>query len=586
MTTRKVSGANGCASRASIHVASSDVCAAAAEGRPRPRWEHRPTPGCRRRFLKRWRANSLVAVLAVMLAAVGSTPAAAGDGGRWSDYGNLIVRTGGGLLQGAAADGVESYLGIPYAAPPVGTLRWRSPRMVAPWAGIRDATQYGNRCAALASTNGAESLAEDCLFLNVQRPAGTHRGDHVPVYVFFHGGGGTTGSSNQHDGTKIVSQGGAIVVTLNYRLGVFGGIGHPGLTAESGESGNYGFQDQQAALKWVHRHISDFGGDPRRVTIGGQSSGAQNVCDHLSAPNSEGLFSAAIIQSGPDCFSQTQTSAESAGTSIAAAVGCADLPTVLACLRGADTRILLQAFQTVQESGYNPVIVTGTKTMQNDPRQNIATGKFAHVPVMLGTNLDEARTFFGFLAGASEQGYVDFITAFHGDNAPAILSIYSWQSSSDDENFRAAYLAAATVTDSFFACGNRALASDFALYTSTWVYEFAHRDGPGLSPQPAGYIWGAGHAAELAYLWPSFDNGTPIAPLFNTAERQLASQMVGYWSAFIKKAKPSPAGQPKWVQWNHDHTLMSLNVAANLRPITERQFATNHQCDFWDSVPG
>jgi para-nitrobenzyl esterase len=477
-------------------------------------------------------------------------------------------------------------LGIPYAAPPVGDLRWRSPRQVASWAGIRDATHYGNRCAALVSTNGAESLTEDCLFLNVQRPAGTRRGNHLPVYVFFHGGGGTTGSSNQHDGTKIVSEGGIIVVTLNYRLGVFGGIGHPALTAESGESGNYGFQDQQAALKWVHRHISDFGGDPGRVTIGGHSSGAQNVCYHLSAPESQGLFSAGIIQSGPDCFSQTQADAESTGSSIATTVGCTDPSTVLACLRGADTRALLQAFQTAQDSGYNPVIVTGTKTMMNDPRQNVATGKFAHVPVVIGTNLDEARTFFGFLIGASEQGYVDFINAVDGGKAPAILGLYSWQSSSDDENLRAAYLAAATVTDSFFACGNRTFASDFARYTPTWVYEFAHRDGPGLTPQPAGYVWGAGHAAELAYLWPSFDNGTPIAPLFNTAERQLASQMVGYWSAFIKKSDPSTAGQPHWARWNHSRTLMSLNVGANLGSITERQFMTNHRCDFWDSLPG
>jgi para-nitrobenzyl esterase len=208
------------------------------------------------------------------------------------------------------------------------------------------------------------------------------------------------------------------------------------------------------------------------------------------------------------------------------------------------------------------------------------------VPVVIGTTLDEARTFFGFLIGASEQGYVDFINAFHGDQAPAILGVYSWKSSSDDENFRPAYLAASTVTDSFFACGNRTLASDFARYTPTWVYEFAHRDGPGLSPQPAGYVWGAGHAAELAYLWPSFDNGTPIAPLFNAAERQLAGQMVGYWSAFIRKSDLSAAGQPQWARWKHDHTLLSLNVGANLRPITERQFTTNHRCDFWASLPG
>jgi carboxylesterase type B len=147
---------------------------------------------------------------------------------------------------------------------------------------------YGNRCPAPASGNGPQSLTEDCLFLNVQRPATTQSGGRLPVYVWIHGGGLATGSSNQHDATKFVRETGIIVVTINYRLGVLRFLAHPALTAAQGESGNYGFMDQQQALRWVHRNITAFGGDPHRVTIGGESAGGWSVCGHLSAPGSRG----------------------------------------------------------------------------------------------------------------------------------------------------------------------------------------------------------------------------------------------------------------------------------------------------------
>jgi len=244
----------------------------------------------------------VVAVLAVLLTVVASPRAIAGDDGR-KDLGRPTVRTAGGWLAGTRANGVESFLGIPYAAPPVGDLRWRPPAAARPWSGIRDATRFGNRCAQLASTNGAGSLTEDCLFLNVQRPSGTNRRSRLPVFVFFHGGGYVNGSSDQHDGSTLARQGRIVTVTVNYRLGVLGALAHPALTHEgNGDSGNYGFLDQQASLRWVHQQIAAFGGDPQRVAIGGQSSSGQQICSHLSAPGSRGLFSAAIIESAPGCF--------------------------------------------------------------------------------------------------------------------------------------------------------------------------------------------------------------------------------------------------------------------------------------------
>jgi len=206
-----------------------------------------------------------------------------------------IAHTDKGDVQGIRADGVDSFLGVRYARPPVGALRWEPPQPAESWAGVAQATTYGNRCPALPSTNGPLSLTEDCLFLNVQRPAGTSAGAGLPVYVFIHGGGNVNGSSNHHDGSSIVRQTGVIVVTMNYRLGVFGWLGHPALTQEQGESGNYGFQDIEASLAWVHRNIAAFGGDPTRVTVGGQSAGVFSVCALLTAPAVQGLFAAAMM---------------------------------------------------------------------------------------------------------------------------------------------------------------------------------------------------------------------------------------------------------------------------------------------------
>ena len=237
------------------------------------------------------RVGRLVAAATALLLLVPSVAASA-----TSRSDALIVQTDKGQVRGVSADGVDSFLGIPYAAPPVGRLRWQSPQPHSAWPGVLSATKYGARCAALESTNGARTNAEDCLFVNVQRPTGVTAGGKVPVYVFIHGGGLVNGSSNQAGGGKIVRLTNAVVVTMNYRLGVFGFLGLDNLS-KTGQ-GNYGFLDQQAALGWVQRNIGAFGGDPGEVTLGGESAGAFSVCGHLTAPASRGLFSRAMMQSG------------------------------------------------------------------------------------------------------------------------------------------------------------------------------------------------------------------------------------------------------------------------------------------------
>ncbi|MBN1172970.1 MAG: carboxylesterase family protein [Micromonosporaceae bacterium] len=529
----------------------------------------------------------VISIVAIGTAAATLAAAPAEAAGR----GAPVVGTSSGAVEGYRSGSVDSFLGIPYAAPPTGELRWRPPATVEPWRGVRQATAYGNRCPAAASTNGPRSETEDCLFLNVQRPATARAGQRLPVYVWIHGGGLANGSGSQHDGSLIVRSTGAIVVTINYRLGVFGFLTHPGLTGESGETGeagNYGLMDQQAALRWVQREIAAFGGDRRQVTIGGESAGGFSVCAHLSAPGSRGTFSRAVMQSGA-CLTQTVEQAEASGVAVAEAVGCeGDLPAagasagaaagtaIAACLRSASVGALLDA-------PMNPGFVRDTPTLPVDPEVAVRTGRFARVPIIIGANRDEGRTFAQGFMGADQEAYVTWVRSTFTDRAEAVLARYPWPAEADA--FTPAYLAGAIMTDSGMiagigGCAQRSLTTAFATYTTTFSYEFDHRTGPGLSPVP-GYVWGAGHAAELAYFWPSFDNGTPIAPTFTAAERQLSADLARAWGSFVA-GHHLAVGTAGWTSFGHGARTMALRAGGASQMITDETWARNHACDLWE----
>jgi para-nitrobenzyl esterase len=508
---------------------------------------------------------------------LGANPAAAVD----ATHGT-VVRIDTGLIQGARADGVDSFLGIPYARPPVGDLRWRAPLPAQPWSGIRDTVAFGNRCPAAASTNGPRSETEDCLFLNVQRPAGVHDGERLPVYFWIHGGGLLNGSSNQHDGSFLIASNRMIVVTINYRLGVFGFLAHPALTGEAGQSGNYGLMDQQAALGWVRRNIGAFGGDPRRVTIGGESAGGWSVCAHLSAPGSRGLFAQAIVESG-SCVSQTLAQAEAQGTAIAQSLGCADPATAAQCLRAQSASRLLDA-----TPGSPIVFVRGVPVLPQDPEVAVRTGAFDRVPVLFGANRDEGRTFAQGFIGQTRAQYEGFVQGAFGSRAAAVLALYPWPANADA--FTPAYLVGAIFTDSGFiaqigGCGARSLTRALATYTRVFSYEFDHRTGPGLNPNPAGYVWGAGHAAELAYMWPSFDNGVPIAPTFDRDERLLATDMARYWGSFVRSGRPAAKDSSPWRAFDQSDRTLSLRAGRDSTLVPDAQIAAEHNCSFWDVGP-
>ncbi len=509
-----------------------------------------------------------------LLAAVVASSVLTGSAG--AAHGAPLVHTDSGVARGTETGGVDSFLGVPYAKAPVGELRWRAPQPAPRWSGVRDTVAYGNRCAAAASTNGPRSEAEDCLYLNVQRPAGAHQGQRLPVYFWIHGGGLQNGSSNQHDGSLIVNRTGVVVVTINYRLGGFGFLAHPALTAEAGQSGDYGLMDQQAALRWVHDNIAAFGGDPRRVTIGGESAGGWSVCAHLSAPGSRGLFAGAVIQSG-SCASQTLAQGEATGASVAQALGCTDPVTAAQCLRAVPAGRLV-------DTTVNARFVGGVPALPVDPDAAVRAGDFARVPVLIGANQDEGRTFAQGFIGQTQEQYVGFVRSTFGAHAEAVLARYPWPA--DADTFTPAHLVGAIFTDSgriagIGGCTNRDLTRVLAGYTRTFAYEFAHRTGPGLSPNPPGYVWGAGHAAELAYLWPSFNNGTPIAPTFTAAERRLATDMVRAWGDFVRGGDPEAAGPARWPSTNRTATVMSLRAGGHSVLISDARFAAEHNCDLW-----
>jgi carboxylesterase type B len=488
-----------------------------------------------------------------------------------------IVETASGPVLGLASEGVEAFLGLPYAVPPVGDLRWTPPAPVEPWSGARDATAFGATCAAAQSHNGPRSEEEDCLFLNVWRPAGTAPDAGLPVYVYIHGGALQNGSSNQNDMAGLVAATGIVGVNLNYRLGALGFLAHPALTAESGESGTWGLMDQQAALRWVRDNIAAFGGDPARVTIGGESAGGWSVCAHLVAPGSRGLFAGAIIQSG-SCPSQPLAEAEAYGTAAAQALGCEGED--LACLRALPVGRLLD----MTYGGTVPLPAHGTPFLPDPPREAIAAGDFAPVPVLIGATRDEGRFFSESL---DQAGYEGWVRSTFGERADQALVLYPWPSEADE--FTGDYLSAAIITDSgqiygIGGCPNLQLTRDLAAQVPTYAYEFAHREGPGPMAGYGAYVWGAAHAAELPYLFPGFDMGSPIAPTFDEGEQALAAEMKARWGAFVTTGAPEAEGLAPWPAFNDSGQVLSLRAEGGTTVVPAAEIERQHNCAFWNSL--
>jgi para-nitrobenzyl esterase len=498
------------------------------------------------------------------------------------DRDGLVVRTESGPIRGVHNGAVDAFLGIPYAAPPVGDKRWLPPQPAESWNDIREAKAFGAYCAAAKSTNGPRSEAEDCLFINVWRPSDVSADAKLPVYAFVHGGGFINGSSNQADMTEIVEKTGVVGVSFNYRLGALGFFSHSDITKDSGD---FGLMDQQAALRWIHDNIAAFGGEPARITLGGESAGGYSVCAHLAAPGSAGLFAQAMMQSG-SCASIPLAQAQKNAGVIADAVGCKG-PDAAECLRAVPVGKLIDV--PYPPYGVVALPTDGTPLLPVAPRKAVADGSFQRVAIVIGANRDEARTFRQDSLGLQEADYDKWVKNTFGDKADKILAQYPWPK--DADQYTGTYLSGAAWTDSGYVfgiggCANLKLTQDLAKYTPVYAYEFGHRTGPGLTREHGAYEWGAGHAAELAYLFPSFNNGEPITPLFNAGERALAESMKLYWGAFVKQGVPSDKTRATWPIFNDAGQVMSLQTNDRSFMLSTEMFNREHNCKFWDENAG
>jgi para-nitrobenzyl esterase len=506
-------------------------------------------------------------------AAASASAAGADTGDHDRGRGSTLVETRDGLVQGAQVGAIRQFLGIPYAAAPTGARRWQPPAPHAPWFTPLDATQFGKHCPQPEPPASAANASEDCLFLNVYASADDRHGSQ-PVMVWIHGGSLVTGESDAYDPSELVGRGDVVVVTINYRLGALGFLAQPALDAEGHKFANYGLMDQQMALHWVRDNIHSFGGDPRNVTIFGESAGGQSVTSQLTSPGARGLFDQAIVESGAYALSlPTVATAEAQGTAFASAVGCNDQSS--ACLRAASVPTLVSK----EASLY--ITTQDGQVLPASPMQAFGSGQFNRTPVLQGSNHDEYRLFVATqfdLAGGplTDAQYPAAIAAFPtigAAKAPQVVAEYPLA------NFPSADLAYATaIGDTLFSCSARRSNQLLSNWVPTFAYEFNDENAPSFLP-PVSFPYGSAHAFELSYL---FKLSFLPAPNFTADQQTLADTMKDYWTRFARNAHPNVPGAPHWPKYRAaNDDILSLVPP---RPALESNFAALHHCDFWRAL--
>jgi para-nitrobenzyl esterase len=451
------------------------------------------------------------------------------------------VRINAGLVSGVTGGtaNMRVFKGIPFAAPPVGPLRWRAPQPVGKWEGVRKADQFGSRCMQPSVPGGANrtaaaipSMGEDCLYLNVWTEAAS-ASDRRPVIVWSHGGAFTISDGSRFDGETLAHKG-AVVITYNYRLGAFGFFAHPELTVESGRraSGNYGLMDLFAVMRWVQQNITAFGGDPNRVTLMGQSAGGLLIRAALASPQGKGLFHRAISQSAPVHIERmlTRSEAEKAGHEQASKIGA----TSLAELRAKPGDQIQRGIQGGR------LIIDGWYVTE-DVSVTIAEGRGSRVDLLIGSNKDEGTfvslfpvsSFFG-LGNLSAQQFTEAARQRFGAKASAFLELYP---AASEEASRASQLTAFR-DEAAWSVRDWAMAQAKAGGGGTYLYYFVHNP-PALPGRP-NWLATATHGAEISYAF-----NTP-SPAWTEVDRALADAMSSYWMNFAAKGDPNGDSLPVW----------------------------------------
>ncbi|MEU9374399.1 carboxylesterase family protein [Streptomyces sp. NPDC048255] len=520
--------------------------------------------------------------LAALFASAVPANALAGVGGSGGSPRPVVTVAQGGL-RGQVRDGAQEFLGIPYAAPPVGEARLRAPQAPIRWPGVREAVQQAPACLQFSpfGLRDPAAVSEDCLYLDVYRPRDARPGARLPVIVWMHGGAYSQGTGTQFGGRTMADLTQSVVVSINYRLGQLGYLGLPELAAENGRrSGSFGLMDQIAALQWTRQNIGAFGGNPGSVTVSGQSAGSGSVCALLAAPSAAGLFHRAVLQSGPCTLLGTPdgTRAEAEARTFAARAGCADPAGVAACLRANSGAALVEAARTVSTSGP----ASGDGLLPVEPARAIGSGAWNKVPVLIGSTRSEARLFVALTQPhLTAEQYTAQVLAGYGAAGPEVLARYPVA------DHGSPYLAlSAVMTDSTFACHTAWTARLFAAQVPTYAYEFDDPQSPTLAgAQVPGLDQSNAHSAELAYLHDFTMGDRPLTPV----QVRLATSMKRYWGAFARFGNPVVPGQPAWPAAGAGAgagvgaaSVLTLDPAGTR---TSTSFEAEHQCAFWRTQP-
>jgi para-nitrobenzyl esterase len=556
--------------------------------------------------------RSLTFLFAALLALSGASAAAPAPSPAPPPAAPVVVLTDKGPVQATPRGGMRSFFAIPYAAPPVGDLRWRAPRPAPAWtAPIARAASAVPCLQTGRSPFRSLGEQEDCLYLDVHTPVGP---GPFPVMVWIHGGAFTTGGAAVYaDPSRLVAKG-VIVVAMNYRLGALGFLAHPALRDESGASGDYGIMDQQAALRWVRTNIAAFGGDPRNVTIFGESAGGFSVLTHLASPLSAGLFDKAIIESGAYGVAGQLTQAGMEARSAAAldkalaAIGadagpaCAVGPPTAACLRGlTEAAVKAHLMSAFGEAVGNVVPSVDGKVLPRTIRDIFAAGANTRVPVINGSNENENRLFVAlaelgarFKAGPpnldpANRSFLPTPEAYakaaqglgqeSGVPADAITTrYYPLAAQGPDTALQPAFAIAAAGTDATFACNGANVSARIAAQGGkVWHYEFRDQRalpivGTFLGRYDLSLPQAAAHGTELPYLF-------TMADLADDGRKALAETMSTYWTNFAKSGDPNGAGAPPWPSFAGG-SFQALDEASaggvKARPVAE--FLAAHQC--------
>jgi para-nitrobenzyl esterase len=515
------------------------------------------------------RSNRTTSPPACVVLGVGTVALLLGMAGFASaaEAGRPEVRVTEGIVRGQVRDGVAVFRSIPFAAPPVGALRFRPPQPAKAWDGVREAIEEGPSCPqpSVGDPAGKASTTEDCLYLNIFSPSGEASGNR-PVMVWIHGGGWAEGFSGarQYDPTPLVKEGGIVVVSINYRLGALGLLATKSLE-EAGElSGNQLIRDQQQALRWVQKNIGAFGGDPNNVTIVGESAGANSVLALLASPLSKGLFQKAIAQSGvDDAHTLSRAKMQQTSEELAEALGCKAGSDQADCLRQLPVDAILKVRKKLG-------IVADSQLFPADPYVAFRDGKFNRVPMIIGSNLHEG---YLFASGAernlghamTEAEYVTQMKSTFGADADAVMQAYP-------ASTRASPAAAFgdAETDARFSCYMDLARISASRYAPVYGFEMNEPDPVQQQPRPKVTLANTSyHTSDLGYL---FDyDGAPL----KDAAAALGRKWRGYWIQFAKTGSPNGKGLPAWPQFKGQ--TGKVLYLSNRGGVTT-DFAARHNC--------